>query len=406
MIEIDPERFRESFDRYAEIGATENDGLDRLTCTEADREARDALVADCEGLGLDVRVDEIGNVFARREGRDPDADPVLIGSHLDSQPRGGRFDGQLGVLSALETLRAFDEGGWATDRPVELANWTNEEGSRFERAMLGSAVFAGKTTLSEALALTDDTGTSLGEALSGIGYRGEPVEIDPHACLELHVEQGPRLAEADVPVGIVEGVFGVAWLRVTIEGEANHAGPTPMHARRDALAAAVDAIDAIGELPGRLSPEAVATVGRISVEPDSINVIPSRATFTVDVRADSDAVVERAIERVERELAAACDRHGTEFDLEERWRSERVTFSPAVREALARAADSCDVPALELPSGAGHDAVSLVPVTDSGMVFVPSEDGITHNEREFTEWEDAVAGARVFATATYDLATE
>ncbi|WP_331233762.1 Zn-dependent hydrolase [Natronorarus salvus] len=406
MIEIDPERFCESFDRYAEIGATENGGLDRLTCTEADREARDALVSDAEAIGLDVRVDGIGNVFARREGLDPDADPVLIGSHLDSQPKGGRFDGQLGVLAALETLRAFEDGGVETDRPVELVDWTNEEGSRFEQAMLGSAVFAGRTSLSEALSLTDDTGTSLGEALSEIGYRGEPGEIDPAACLELHVEQGPRLEERGVSVGIVEGVFGMAWLRVTIEGEANHAGPTPMHARKDALAAAVDAIDAIGELPGRLSPEAVATVGRISVEPDSINVIPARATFTVDVRADSDTVVDRAIERVERELAAACDRHGTTFDLDERWRSDRVTFSPVVRNALAAAAESRDVAVEHLPSGAGHDAVSLAPVAESGMVFVPSAEGITHNEREFTPWEDAVAGARVFAGATYDLATE
>jgi beta-ureidopropionase / N-carbamoyl-L-amino-acid hydrolase len=405
MIEIDAERFRASFDRYAEIGATENGGLHRLTCTGADREARDALVVDCEDLGLEVRIDEVGNVFARQEGS-TDADPVLIGSHLDSQPMGGRFDGQLGVLTALETLRTFEDREVETERPIELVNWTNEEGSRFEQAMLGSAVFAGRTSLDEALALTDDTGSSLDEALSGIGYRGEPVEIDPAAYLELHVEQGPKLEEANVSVGIVEGVFGVAWLRVTIEGEANHAGPTPMSERTDALAAAVDAIDAIGELPGRLSPEAVATVGRISVEPDSINVIPSRATFTVDVRADSDAVVDRAIKRVRAEVDAACDRHGTGFDIEERWRSERVTFSPTVREALARAADSCDVSALELPSGAGHDAVSLVPATDSGMVFTPSVDGITHNEREFTEWEDAVAGAHVFATATYDLATE
>ena len=406
MIEIDPERFRESFDRYAEIGATENGGLDRLACTDADREARDALVADAEALGLDVRVDEVGNVFARREGRDPDADPVLIGSHLDSQPSGGRFDGQLGVLAALETLRAFEDGGVETDRPVDLVNWTNEEGSRFEQAMLGSAVFAGRRSPSEALALTDDTGTSLGAALSGIGYRGEPVEIDPAACLELHIEQGPRLEEQGVSVGVVEGVFGMAWLRITFEGEANHAGPTPMHARTDALAAAVDAIDAIGELPGRLSPEAVATVGRISVEPDSINVIPSRATFTVDVRADSDAVVDRAISRIEAELEAACDRHGTTFDLDERWRSERVTFSPRVRDALTGAAEACGVSARHLTSGAGHDAVSLVPVTDSGMVFVPSAEGITHNEREFTPWADAVAGARVFTNAAYDLATE
>jgi N-carbamoyl-L-amino-acid hydrolase len=408
MLEIDPDRLRETFDDYSEIGATEGGGLHRLALSDEDREVRERFRRDLEALGLDVRIDELGNTFARREGTDPDADPVLIGSHLDSQPFGGRFDGQLGVLCALETLRALDDADLDTRRPVEIVNWTNEEGSRFEHAMLGSGVFAGVTPVEEALAITDDDGRSVGEELERIGYAGDdPCEAhDVHAHLELHVEQGPKLEERGTSVGVVEGVYGMCWLDVTVDGEADHAGPTPMHTRTDALAAATEAIGKIQALPTRLSADAVTTVGRISVEPDSINVIPSRARFTADVRSFDDSVVDRGVEEIEFEVDAACERVGASYEIREIWRIPHTDFSESVCSTIEGAAAEVDVSTERLVSGAGHDAKYLNDLTETAMVFVPSADGKTHTEAEFTPWEDVVRGAEVFANATVRLARE
>ena len=407
-VEIDPDRFRDSFDSYSAVGATDDGGLHRLTLSDADRKARDSFVADCEDLGLDVRIDELGNIFARREGNNPDAAPVMIGSHLDSQPFGGRYDGQLGVLTALETLRAFEDAGIEPDRPIELVNWTNEEGSRFEQAMMGSGVWAGAIPKDEALSLTDGEGKTVAEELERIGYAGDvPCEPhDVHAYLELHVEQGPQLERAGDAVGVVEGVFGMSWLEATIHGEANHAGPTTMPARRDALATAAEAASRIHTMPNRLSADAVATVGRFEVEPNSINVIPDEVTFTIDVRSYDDAVVDRAVEEAEFEIATAADREGTTYDLAQLWKIPHTEFSPVVREAVADAATAVDAEYQHIVSGAGHDANRLNTVTDAGMIFVPSVDGITHSEAEYTEWSDCVAGARVYANATLALASE
>jgi len=408
MLQIDADRFRESFESYSEIGATDADGLHRLTLTDSDKRARDALVDDLESLGLDVRVDAVGNVFGRREGTTPDADPVLVGSHLDSQPFGGRYDGQLGVLTALETLRTLEDEGIETDRPIEIVNWTNEEGSRFQHAMLGSAVFAGVTDLEEALALTDDDGTSLGEELERIGYDGD-ADASPfgvHSHLELHVEQGPFLEAHDTSVGVVEGVFGMAWQRVTVHGESDHAGPSPMHTRTDAMAAAADAASELNDLPNRLGPDAVTTIGEFSVEPDSINVIPSRAEFTVDVRSYDDEVVAAAKEGIRDELEAACQRHGTDYEVEDVWEIPHTEFDRNVCDVVAEAAETAGVSYERMISGAGHDAKYVNNMAPTAMVFVPSVDGITHNEAEFTEWDDCVAGANVYANATLELATE
>jgi N-carbamoyl-L-amino-acid hydrolase len=408
MLDIDADRLRETFDDYADIGATERGGLHRLALTDEDRAVRDRFRRDLEALGLAVRVDELGNMFARREGTDPDADPVLVGSHLDSQPYGGRYDGQLGVLCALETLRALEDAAVETRRPIEIVNWTNEEGSRFEHAMLGSGVFTGVISAAEALAITDDDGRSVGEELERIGYAGDhPCEAhDVHAHLELHVEQGPTLEEHGTSVGVVEGVFGMSWLDVTIDGEADHAGPTPMHTRTDALVAATDAIGEIQTLPTRLSEDAVTTVGRISVEPDSINVIPSRATFTADVRSYDDAVVDRGVEEIRFEVEAACERIGASFEVEEIWRIPHTEFSESVCATIDAAAAEADVSAERIVSGAGHDAKYLNDLAETAMIFVPSADGKTHNEAEFTPWDDVVRGAEVFANTTLRLAAE
>ena len=403
---IDEERFERTFEEYSAIGATADGGLHRLALSDADREVRDTFVRDLEALGLAVRIDELGNIFGRRPGSDPEAAPVLVGSHLDSQPYGGRYDGQLGVLAALETVRALDGADAETTRPVEIVNWTNEEGSRFEQAMLGSSTFVGATPVDEALALTDGDGNSVEEELARIGYDGD-VPCEPHpvdSYLELHIEQGPKLDESGVSIGIVEGVFGLAWLEATVYGESDHAGPTTMHVRNDALAAASDAIQRIHELPNHLSEDAVTTVGRIESGPNSINVIPNETTFTVDVRSYDDEVVDEAVRAAEFEIATACEREGTTYDLDELWSITHTEFSPGVRDVIESNAKATDVSHQRIVSGAGHDASYLNDHTATGMVFVPSEDGKTHSEAEYTEWADVVGGARVFANTVYDLA--
>ncbi|MEF8842254.1 MAG: Zn-dependent hydrolase [Haloarculaceae archaeon] len=406
-LDIDPDRFRETFETYSEIGATEDGGLHRLALSDADQEARDLLVDHMADLDLTVRVDELGNMYGRRPGRDPDAAPILIGSHLDSQPYGGRYDGQLGVLTALETLRTFEDEGIETDRPVELVNWTNEEGSRFEQAMLGSGVAAGAVDVEHARSLADADGRTVAEELQRIGYDGDaPADAsDARAYLELHVEQGRKLEESDASIGVVDGVFGLTWMEATLEGQANHAGPTAMHDRQDALVAATDAASEIHDLPNRLSEDAVATVGRVDVSPNSINVIPDEVTFTVDVRSYDADVVARAPEAVEFEVATVAEREGVEYGFEQLWSIDPLEFSPVVREAVAAGAEAADVPYRHIVSGAGHDANYMAQVAESGMVFVPSVDGITHNESEFTEWADCVAGAETYANATLELAT-
>lgn len=409
-VAIDADRFRERFESYSEFGATDDDGLHRLALSGADREARDRFVADIQAAGLDVRVDELGNVFGRYPGRNPDAAPVLVGSHLDSQPYGGRYDGQLGVLTALEAVQTIAESDVEPDRPLEVVNWTNEEGTRFQPSMMGSSGYVGFEDVDYLLAATDRDGAVVADELERIGYDGdepcEPPEAGVHSYLELHVEQGPTLDDRDLPVAVVDGVYGMSWLRVTVEGQADHAGPTPMHARQDALAAATDAISEINRLPGRLSEDAVATVGEVSVEPNSINVIPARATFTVDLRSYDDDVVDRGVQRIEAEVAAACERHGVEAAVDHVSRHHSMAFSDRVSAAADRAIEATGVEATHLVSGAGHDAQHLQTLTDAGMLFVPSVDGRTHSEAEFTEWADCVAGARVFANATLELATE
>ena len=407
MVTIDMDRFRETFETYAEIGETDAGGLHRLTGSIADGRARDQFVADLNDLDLEVRIDEVGNVFGRREGTDPDAAPVLIGSHLDPQPFGGRFDGQLGVLTALETLRAFDDEGVEHRRPIEIVNWTNEEGSRFKPALMGSGAFVGELDVEEALAATDADGTTLKEALEEIGYHGsEPCEPreDIHAFLELHIEQGPKLEERDISVGIVQGIFGMAWLQATIHGESDHAGPSPIHARRDALVTAADVVTSVRRLSNRFADDVVTTVGELEVTPGSINVIPSTAEFTVDVRSYNDDVVAELVDHVNAEIDAACTREGTEYDIEELWRIPHTEFADSVCKAALEGAEATDVSHMQLTGGAGHDASYLNRVTDAGMLFVPSVDGKTHNEAEFTEWQDAVAGAKVFAETTKRLA--
>lgn len=409
MVDIDKDRLWQTFQEYSGIGATDNNGLHRLTLSASDKQIRDRFVTDLENLDLSIRIDKIGNVFGRREGTDSSAPPVLIGSHLDSQPYGGRYDGQLGVLAALETLRAFDDQDVQTTRSIEIVNWTNEEGARFKPALMGSGVYAGAHELDTILETTDENGTTVAEALEEIGYRGDaPVtpREKPHSYLELHIEQGPYLEEHGNSVGIMEGINGMAWLKATIHGQSNHAGPTPMHTRSDALVAAADVITAVRRLSTHLGDDVVTTVGELSVNPNSVNVIPSEAMFTIDLRSYNDTTVDEGIQAVEAELDAACEREGVTYTLEKLWQIPHTEFSSRVRETAVEAAQETGRSFERMVGAAGHDASYINEVTDAGMLFAPSVDGITHNEAEFTEWDDVVAGIDVYANTVQVLANE
>ncbi|WP_331235154.1 Zn-dependent hydrolase [Natronorarus salvus] len=400
---IDADRLRERFDRLSEVGATERGGVDRPALSDENRAARDLLVKWFAEVGLEVRVDGIGNLFARREGRDPEADPVLVGSHVDSQRQGGRFDGVIGVLGGLELVESLSDRGIETERPIEVVSWTNEEGVRFQPDMLGSGVFAGVFDLEEALACEDREGTTVGEELERIGYRGEAVDVDPHSYLELHVEQGPILEDSGTSVGVVEGIAGFSWLEGWVEGRADHAGPTPMDARTDALVPVADLIRGVRDLAGR-SDDLVGTVGSVEVAPNSINVIPERVEFTVDLRSPSDEVVEYAVARTEDIVERAAREEGAEHALERIMHVPSVDFESEIVEAVERAAEATGVSHTRLRSGAGHDASYLAGVCPTGMVFVPSVGGVSHTEREYTEWADVVAGTDVLCHAACERA--
>ena len=406
-IALDEERFISTMREQAEIGATDGGGLYRLTLSDADREVRDWFGERLAEAGLDVRVDEFGNTFGRRPGTDPDAPPVMLGSHLDSQPYGGIYDGQLGVIAALEFVRTLDDEGIETPHPVEIVNWTNEEGSRFQPAMQGSGVWAGAHEIGAEYDKTDSDGVRLGDELDRIGYRGEePAEPreEYEAYLELHIEQGPYLEENEREIGVVTGIVGFTWGEITFYGEADHSGPTPMHYRRDPLVAAADVITAIRRIPGTLGERTVGTTGYVDVQPNSINTIPGEVTITWGFRDPDNAVVETAYGQVLDEARHAAEREGVEYEHEERMRASSVEFADRCIDAVGGAAEDLGYDDMRIFSGAGHDATHLADVCDTSMVFAVSENGKSHSEEEYTSWEDCYAAANTLANAGLRLA--
>ncbi|WP_121823063.1 Zn-dependent hydrolase [Halostella salina] len=401
------DRLVETMRTQATIGGTENGGLHRLALSDEDREVRDWFMAQMEAAGLETRVDEFGNMFGRRAGADPDADPVLVGSHLDSQPYGGIYDGALGVVAALELVRELNDRDITTERPVEIVNWTNEEGSRFQPAMQGSGVWAGAHDIEAEYAKTDVDGTALGDELERIGYRGD-VPAEPReaydAYLELHVEQGPYLEEWGSDVGVVTGIVGFVWGATTFHGEADHSGPTPMHYREDALVAAADVIGGVRRIPGTLGERTVGTVGYMDVSPNSINVIPDEVTFTWGFRDPDPSVLDEAKARVLHECEAAAEREGVDWEWEDRMRVDPVHFADRCVDAVEDTATGLGYDASRIFSGAGHDATHANAVCDTAMVFAVSEDGKSHNEDEYTSWADCYRAANTVAGAALELA--
>jgi N-carbamoyl-L-amino-acid hydrolase len=402
---VDGKRLEASMEALGRVGATPNGGLSRLALTDEDRRGRDLLVGWMKDLGLAVTVDRMGNIVGLRRGQ-ADLPPVLMGSHADSVPTGGRYDGQLGVLCALEVLRALDDHGVRTRHPVGMVIFTNEEGARFQPAMIGSGVMAGMIPLEDAYNARDRDGVRLVDALERIGYLGpEPCVPRPiHTYLELHIEQGPFLEEEGLQVGVVEGIVAISWSRLTLTGVQDHAGPTPMRIRHDALVAAARVVQAVRQVALDLGGDAVATVGRLDVSPNIPNAIPGRVALSIDVRDPDDAVVGRALPLIERAVREAADAEGVAAQLEHYWRVPRTPFAPAVVGAVEAAAQRLGVRHRRILSGAGHDAQYMAAICPTGMIFVPSRNGRSHCEEEFTPMADCEAGANVLLLTALDRA--
>lgn len=390
----------------AEIGATPSGGSNRLALTDADREGRDLFVSWCRDAGCTIRVDAMGNIFARREGSSPAAPPVLMGSHLDTQATGGRFDGVYGVLAALEVIRTLNDAQVSTAFPLEAVAWTNEEGARFSPAMMGSAVWAGVESLENAHGRTDAAGCRVVDELRRIGYLGpHPCAAGPvRAAFEVHIEQGPVLERAGRQIGVVEGIQGVRWLEIVIEGTSCHAGTTPMDARRDPVRALADLLPGLLQLAQQHQPLARLTVGRIEARPGAYNTVPSRLAVGVDVR-HPDAVVLADLHRaIEEAVRSAGARHGLEVAVQSVLDCAPVSFAADCVAAVQRAVDACGYSALRMVSGAAHDSMHVARVAPTAMIFVPCEGGVSHNAAESARPEDLEAGCNVLLGAVLTLA--
>ena len=394
-----------NIEALAQIGAIEGGGCARLALTDEDRAGRDLVTDWMKELGLDVRVDAIGNVIGLRAGREQVA-PVMTGSHIDTVRTGGRYDGNYGVLAGLEVVRALNEAEATTRRPIAVAFFTNEEGARFQPDMMGSLVYAGGIGLNEAYAAADKDGLSVGDELRRIGYLGaaKPGALRPHAFLELHIEQGPILDEEKVQIGVVESVQGISWSEYTVTGISNHAGTTPMRLRRDAgyLAASVNLF--ARRLAWEMGGNQVATVGSLSLRPNLINVVPNRAVFTVDLRNTDEAKLKEAEARVAVHIAGVAKAERVEVEAEVLARFEPVSFDAGLVNRVEHHAKILSLSTRRMPSGAGHDAQMMQRLCPTAMIFVPSVAGLSHNVKERTEAADLMAGAQVLMNLMLELA--
>jgi len=402
---IDRARLAESMEALGKIGETPRGGLSRVALTDDDRRGRDLLVRWMKEAGLAVTIDQMGNIFAVRSGTEA-RPPVFMGSHADSVPSGGKYDGQLGVLCALEVLRTLNDGRTPTRHPVGMIVFTNEEGARFQPAMIASGVMAGKIPLEDAYNARDRDGLRLGDELARIGYLGsEPCVPRPmRAYLELHIEQGPILEEERIPLGIVEGIVAISWSRVTFHGVQDHAGPTPMRVRHDALVAAAEVVAGVRAISRKIRGNFVATVGRLDVTPNIPNAIPGRVGLSVDLRDPQEANLDRALPMLDQVVRAAAKREGVRAEIEHYWRVPRTPFHPDVVGAIEEAAATLGCGHRRILSGAGHDAQYMAAICPTGMIFVPSRGGRSHCEEEWTSLDDIEHGANALLLACARLA--
>ena len=400
-LRVDGGRLWDSLMEMAKFGPGERGGNRRLALTDEDKAGRDCFVDWCKQAGCTVTVDNMGNIFARRPGRNNDLAAVAAGSHLDTQPHGGKFDGVFGVLAGLEVIRSLNDHGIETEAPLEVVVWTNEEGSRFTPAMLSSGVFAGAFTLDEAHACTDADGKTFRDELARIGYLGDENcgERRFAAFFETHIEQGPILEREDKTIGVVTDAQGQRWFDVTVRGRDSHAGTTPMPGRKDALLGAARMVDAINAIAMAHAPDAVSTVGELSVSPNSRNTIPGEVRFSVDLRNPRGAALDAMAEAARKDCAAIAATTGLELDMKEIWHFPALAFDEGCVASVREAADALGYAHRDIVSGAGHDACYAARVAPTGMIFVPCAEGLSHNEDESAEPDDLAAGCNVLLHA-------
>jgi beta-ureidopropionase / N-carbamoyl-L-amino-acid hydrolase len=405
-IRIDGGRLWDSLMEMAKIGATPKGGCKRLTLTDLDREGRALFISWCKAAGCGVAIDEMGNVFARRPGVEDGLAPVVMGSHLDTQPTGGKFDGVLGVLGALEVVRSLNDLKIKTKRPIEIANWTNEEGSRFAPAMVSSGVFAGVYTKDFAYACEDQEGKKLGEELTRIGFKGdEPVgKRKVHAFFELHIEQGPILEAENFEVGVVTHGQGQRWYEIDLTGFESHAGSTPMPRRKDALLGAARIVELVNRTALSHAPLAVGTVGMLNPYPNSRNVIPGTAFVACEFRHPDDAVLSAMDSALREGVEAIAKENGLTYEIRQIFYYKPVAFDKDCVAAVRRAAQHFGYTHRDIVSGAGHDACYIARVAPTSMIFTPCVDGVSHNEAEDIKPDWATAGANVLMHAVLEKA--
>ncbi len=405
-ISIDGERLWKSLMELAQIGKTDKGGVCRLALTDLDKQGRDLVTGWAREAGMTITVDKIGNVFMRRKGKNDALPPIMCGSHIDTQPTGGKFDGNYGVLAGIEVVRTLNDHGIETEAPIEVAFWTNEEGSRFVPVMMGSGVFCGAFTLEHAYAAKDVNGATVKDELARIGYIGdeEPGKHPVGAYFEVHIEQGPVLEDADKTIGVVKGVLGLRWYDCVVKGMEAHAGPTPMALRKDALQVSTRIMQEVVAIANRRQPHGRGTVGFVQVHPNSRNVIPGTVKFSVDLRNIDD----ENLDAMDAEIKAFCEKtskeSGLSVELTQVSYFKPCQFEKGCVDAVAKATELFGYSNMEAVSGAGHDAVYVARLAPAGMIFIPCKDGISHNEIEDAKPEHITAGCNVLLHAMVERA--
>jgi N-carbamoyl-L-amino-acid hydrolase len=397
---INPQRLWDQIIETAKFGGTPKGGIKRLTLSDEDKKVRDWFKAQCQALGCTVSIDACGNMFAVRSGKRSDLPPIAMGSHLDTQPTGGKFDGVLGVLGALEALRTMVDLGYQTNAPIMVVNWTNEEGSRFAPPMLCSGVYAGVFTPEYAYSREDREGRRFGDELARIGYKGDaaPGSQKFQAMFELHIEQGPILEAEGKMIGVVTGVQGMRWYEVTVKGQEAHTGSTPMTMRKNALLGAARMIEAINQV-GMSHLPGVASVGLIENRPNSRNVVPGEVFFSVDLRHPDETALDQMEKEYQGALPGIATKLGLEIEEKRIWKSPAVKFAPELIQCVREGAGQAGYSMREMPAGAGHDSAYISRVVPTTMIFVPCAGGLSHNEAESTSFDECAAGSQVLLNA-------
>jgi len=407
-LRVDGGRLWSSLMTMAQIGATTHGGCNRQSLTDEDKKGRDLFVEWARATGCTVTVDAVGNIFAAREGTEPDAEPVLMGSHLDTQPTGGRFDGVYGVMAGLEVMRVLEDHGVRLRRTVEVASWTNEEGCRFVPAMLGSGVVAGTYTQEFAYERRDKSGLSFGQELERIGYRGTaPAKARRfRAMFEAHIEQGPILENVNATIGVVTGIQGAYWLDVTLEGVACHAGPTPMDLRRDPWRAATPIIELAFSIAEANAPWGRATIGDLKVSPGARNTVPERLVVAVDLRHPDRNVLENMVATFREQVTRHAARARIDARIEQIWHMPATAFDAELIRMIDRVAQDLGFARAPIVSGAGHDSLHTAQFAPTAMIFVPCAGGLSHNEAESAKPSDLEAGANVLLQSVLRVAND